>query len=442
MKPTLISILALLAGLVAGFLTRGFLQNDKEKQGQEDTIEVIVAKDDFNQWTPILDAAKMFEARRIPQKELPKNAVRSMEELEKKVLLARVKKGQVITTNLLLDKGKFGLDASIPVGRRAFLINASADMCVDGFIIPGSSVDVIHISKKDGKEPVARYILQNVLLRAVNYESKLPDGKAATDSSYSIILDLDQRQVLILAEALEHGKIRLSLRSFGDDKTIEDENSDKAIPPPPPPPTKGPPPASTDKNEEAKTVRVLVAKEDFKQWKPIDEPEKMFVLKKIPSTHVPRYAVSRFEDVKDRILLLRTRKGEIVCEDCLLSKEKSGVSLGEHNGNRAVRLQVTAKMTEGFVMPGCRVDVVYFRKKGDKLERKTVLNNNLVRAVSFRMDCKPRKRIPDEWIENITLELAPQETLSLFKAKNKKLRAIFRSFDDEEQQNEPVPPPK
>lgn len=448
MKSAFVFILAVLAGLIASYMTHRFLPGDDEKHAQKDTIEVIVAKAKLNQWTPIRKPDELFENRRILEKEAPANAVRSLDELKNKVLLKSIKKGQVITRECLLDREKAGMDAQITPNKRAFSLKAAPDTCVGGFIMPGHYVDVIHVTKKEGKTPFACYALQNVLVRAVNQETTVPDDKISIAAPVTITLELDPGQVLTLAQVLEHGTVRLALRSFGDDKRLDDKDPLELVsPPPPPPPPVRPPvrpnpdqPRPPDDKGAEKTVKVFVAKKDFNQWSPIRNPEEMFAEKEVPFSKAPKNAVSNSESLNKFILLKSIKKGEVLCKDFLLAKEKSGIDASIPKGKRLISIKTTDASTNGaFVLPGTYVDVVRVVKKEDKTKAEYVLRNVPVRAVQLNNE-KPKGNGEDT-STTVTLEVTPEQALKLAEMKNETFTLLLRPFGDDDEKKEEIPVP-
>lgn len=337
---------------------------------------------------------------------------------------------------------KIGLDHQLEKGKRAFAIKADAETTAGGLILPGAYVDVIYTFQGTDKTWKSKscYILQNVRVLAVDMQTERPRDKPGIIPQATVTLLLDPMMALDLANSMNSGKLRLVLRADGDDEKIEVPDRPEPVPPPPfPPPAKNPPEGSPVKNKDEKTVKVLVAKEDFKQWQPVNEPQKMFVEIEFPLAAVPKNAVSEYEDLNNKVLLRGMKKGELVCKEFLESKQKSGIEPGIQGGNRAITFQVAAKdAVGGFILPGSRVDVFRTIKKGDKLETTIVLENVLIRAIGLA------NNKADGSVANVTFEVAPQDALELMYVKDEKLKLVLRPFKKEEPKTEKevVPPPK
>src|SRR5437016_4149750 len=69
------------------------------------------------------------------------------------------------------------------------------------------------------------------------------------------------------------------------------------------------------------TVTVLVAQRRISAWTLIQEPEKFFVVQRLPASAGPKTAIATFEEVKGRRLTKSVAEGTFLCADDLIKDE-------------------------------------------------------------------------------------------------------------------------
>ena len=122
----------------------------------------------------------------------------------------------------------------IAEGNRAVTMSVDSVASVNGFIRPGSRVDVVLTASeealgivtgsqaKGGKRIVSSVILQNVPVIAVGSNYDL----SGTTSGYgTITLNLPTRAAILMIQARSMGQITYLLRNVRDDKTERDRNA-------------------------------------------------------------------------------------------------------------------------------------------------------------------------------------------------------------------------
>jgi len=89
--------------------------------------------------------------------------------------------GDIITPQRLLEKDSFfNVAQAIPAGKRAFSITVSKESGVGGFIEQGDYVDVVASFKPRDSEPIAKIVLQDILVLAVGGLYQFDSGVAST----------------------------------------------------------------------------------------------------------------------------------------------------------------------------------------------------------------------------------------------------------------------
>jgi pilus assembly protein CpaB len=258
--------LALVLGIATSYMVYTFLNRARLASQAVPTTKVVTAVRDIPARTAITSAMVRVVDVPVPAK-LPL-AVSSVDQMEGKVTKLPIYRGeQVLPTKLFVTQEDSGLAFVVPPGKRAVAVGVSELVGSGGMIVPGDYVDVLavidahtqngqstqgdkqQISLSWEQEPsvsaVAQYILQNVQVLAVaqNLETNMPGEAPApktpgpalpgqtpqnqvgqsvpanpTAHTATLAVDPTQAQRLVLAE--DKGRIRLVLRSHGDDSTM------------------------------------------------------------------------------------------------------------------------------------------------------------------------------------------------------------------------------
>jgi Flp pilus assembly protein CpaB len=162
--------------------------------------------------------------------------------------------------------------------------------------------------------------------------------------------------------------------------------------------------------EEQERVVVLVARKKLDTGCTIKDPKDFFAEKAVIKGEEPKNAVTKLDDLKDRVVKHSLREGDIVCGSDLLRDHDSGsiASLMIPKGHRAVRIR--AQWT-GSILPGSRVDLIATLRHGpDKSVSHAVLQNVLVLAMDQQTG--DRNCIPGVTVA-LTPEDVPRATLAL-----------------------------
>jgi pilus assembly protein CpaB len=227
-------VVAIGCGLAAAYMTHSLFAT------KDDRVQILVAKQRFNSWTPIKSPEDMFEPDERPRGDVPKDAVTKFEAAKDHVLVKGMDKGDPLIATNMVDKNKGGLEVVLPPGKRAVAVRTTAQAVAGGFVFPGSHVDVLHTTKR-GDSPESRVVLQNILVRAVDQAAMKPEDKPGLVPA-TVTLEVTPQQALVLARVQDFGTITLALRPYGDDRVDNTEYAAAAPPPPPPPPVKAPEP--------------------------------------------------------------------------------------------------------------------------------------------------------------------------------------------------------
>ena len=134
--------------------------------------------------------------------------------------------GDLMRRDKLVKGGAGFMSAILPSGKRAVAIKIdnSGDDYAGGFILPNDRVDVIKIYRDDqatkerGVEVVgAQTILTNVRVLAIGQNIQEENGKkVVVGVNATLELDLQQSELVILAEHAGNANLHLVLRSLAD----------------------------------------------------------------------------------------------------------------------------------------------------------------------------------------------------------------------------------
>ena len=228
-KTMILMGVAVVCGLGASYMTSRLIAERNE------TVPVLIAKDNQHAFTLIKEPATMFEPKELPRNEVPKNAVVNMDDLKDRILLKGIAQGQPVLADDLQDKNKAAMDAQIPVGKRLVAIRTDAANSGGGFVTPGSHVDVCQ-AMRIGDNPSAKTLLENILVRAVDLTTARPDDKPGMVPA-TVTLEVSPQQGLTLTSVKDMGLLTLALRNPRDDQVILPEMINLKVPalvPPPP----------------------------------------------------------------------------------------------------------------------------------------------------------------------------------------------------------------
>lgn len=242
-------ILAGVFGAISALLIVIYLQNAKgsEESGKQlATVPVVFALRSIPERTQITDG--MVEVRQIPVDAQHKLALGDKGGVVGQITRVKIEQGeQVLSAKLTNQAREVGFSAVVPEGKRAVAIGVTEVIASGGHVAPGDWVDVIGVFKVSvavdqdarplpGGKPAAgnsggdsqvidvmqsMTVLQHVQVLAVaqlDDQAIQPDakgtGKSAEARSVTLAVTPEQAQKLFLAE--EVGKLRLSLRPFGE----------------------------------------------------------------------------------------------------------------------------------------------------------------------------------------------------------------------------------
>jgi pilus assembly protein CpaB len=141
-----------------------------------------------------------------------------IEEVAGRVVLFPLAKDQPVLNLYLAPVGVgVGLTAKIPSGMRAISVRSDEVVGVDGFLLPGTHVDVLLTYHSDkSPDPRTATVLQDVIVLAAGQQIRPdPEGKPTSDNNVvTLLLKPEDSEKLVLATSL--GVIHFVLRNGAD----------------------------------------------------------------------------------------------------------------------------------------------------------------------------------------------------------------------------------
>ena len=235
---TTILLVAAALGLIT--LTLGYVYVSRARLGAARVAQAVVAVDYIPERTVV--STDMVRVANIPASDMKLDTAVTLAQVNQRVTLAPIEKGEPVSLAGLADKSSvFGLAAVIPPGTRAMTISVDATDIVPGFLQPGERVDVV-AGFVDGSDSVAKTILQNVPLLAVN-ENLTPQGEQpaqgakpppssqvttqATATLVTIAVTPIEAERLVAAQY--KGKLKLGLRGLSDNTRVETAGANTSL---------------------------------------------------------------------------------------------------------------------------------------------------------------------------------------------------------------------
>jgi pilus assembly protein CpaB len=167
--------------------------------------------------------SESLEVQQIPRELVHARALTSLEEARGRIALVPLVAGeQLLADRVAGGEGATGdLAYRIKPGQRAITIAANEISGVAGLVQPGNYIDVlVTLEKDDYGRDATKTILQNRLVLAVDSQmSQRSAEQSTTVKHYTLEVSPGEAEVLTFAE--EKGKLKVVLRSQGDQKSAE-----------------------------------------------------------------------------------------------------------------------------------------------------------------------------------------------------------------------------
>jgi pilus assembly protein CpaB len=217
-KTLILMMVAIVCGLAASYMTSKLI--DQKKEGEDEQVGYLVAKQKIEMGTLIKEPDKLFELKTVRKGDEPKNAVKTFEEIKDHRLNKQLSADYHVTADDLLDKSTDSMTSNIQKGMRGFAIKTTIDSGVAGFVLPHSRVDIIASMREKSGKTVSKTLWQNVLVMAVDTMQSRPDDKNAFVGSTVTVEVTPAMAEEMDSVVVNGGTLRLTLRGFQDEEKV------------------------------------------------------------------------------------------------------------------------------------------------------------------------------------------------------------------------------
>ena len=220
MNPRMLALgMAVFCGLGAAYLAMTYKQGN---QGPK-MVEVLRTKSKVPFREKISDPQKYFEVVAVPELNLPKNILTSFNLIKDQSLNKNLAEQSFVTTDDLLGPNQNYLTDQLEKGKRLFGLTVNAESLAGGFILPGSTVDLIGTKRLANNNTETQTVLENIRVMAVGDKSTINEKQG--DVRHSIIettvtLEVSPEEAQVLAMWKSVGEIKLSARAKNDTEKV------------------------------------------------------------------------------------------------------------------------------------------------------------------------------------------------------------------------------
>jgi pilus assembly protein CpaB len=216
----------IVALLLSAYVYHAFQQASASAVKQVPTQQIVVAKVPLELGTRL--TAAVVQTIPWPGDTLVPGMLTRTQDAEGRAVIAPLVANEMILESKLAPKeAGAGLQATIPEGMRALSVAVNDVIGVAGFVIPGTSVDVLVTGQipgatQNGAQNVTRTILEDVRVLAAGQKIEQDrDGKPQTVPVVTLLVSPKDAATLTMASTM--GKIQLVLRNTIDSKTLAPE---------------------------------------------------------------------------------------------------------------------------------------------------------------------------------------------------------------------------
>lgn len=216
--PILIAVSLLLAVAAAWVANRWLIAQTAPVQSGPDTVTVVTAAIEIPMGTKI--EPRHLAVIQMIKDTAPGGAFHSAADVDGKVALTEIMKGEILLAGRFADQGSGStLAAVVGENMRAVSVRVNDVVGVAGFLLPGNRVDVVG-AYRDGQQTRSETVLQNVKVLAVDQTSSADKNEPVVVRAVTLEVTPKDAEALILAS--ERGSIQLALRNPLDNKMKEE----------------------------------------------------------------------------------------------------------------------------------------------------------------------------------------------------------------------------
>ncbi|MFO7529721.1 MAG: Flp pilus assembly protein CpaB [Marinobacter sp.] len=214
MKSVLMLSFALIMGLGAAYLARGWALDRFATPTTEDGVPVVVAALQIPFGKKV--EASDLKVATMPKAMVPSSALTEAKEIEGSVATTTIYPGEMILKEKVAAfGGGSALSAVIAPNKRAVTVRVNDVIGVAGFLMPGNRVDIVAAKRNGNRNYESRTLLENVKVLAVDQTASPEKDKPVIVRAVTLELGSDDAEELV--KATQEGMIQLALRNPLDD---------------------------------------------------------------------------------------------------------------------------------------------------------------------------------------------------------------------------------
>ncbi|WP_417529685.1 Flp pilus assembly protein CpaB [Marinobacter lipolyticus] len=223
---------ALLMGLGAAYLARGWAVDRFASPTTEDGVPVVVASLQIPFGKKV--EASDLKVASMPRSMVPSGAYEEIGEIEEFVAMTTIYPGEVILRDKVAAfSGGSALSAVISSNKRAVTVRVNDVIGVAGFLMPGNRVDVVSAIPTGNRRYESRTLLENVKVLAVDQTASPEKDKPVIVRAVTLELTSDEAEELV--KATQEGVVQLALRNPLDDSMRPEPVKEEVAAAPPAP---------------------------------------------------------------------------------------------------------------------------------------------------------------------------------------------------------------
>lgn len=225
MNPRMLALgMAVFCGLAAAYLAMTY---NKGNQGPK-MVEVLRTKSKVPFREKISDPQKYFEIVAVPELNLPPKILTSFDLIKDKSLNKNLYEQSFVTSDDLLGPNQHYLTDQIEKGKRLFGLTVNAESLAGGFILPGSTVDLIGTKRLPNNNIETETVLENIRVMAVGDKSTINEKQgdvrhSIVENTVTLEVTPDEAQILAMWKSI--GEIKLSARAKDDNEKLNIKNA-------------------------------------------------------------------------------------------------------------------------------------------------------------------------------------------------------------------------
>lgn len=224
-----------IAGAVLGLLGAGLLAlfvaqaaSSASAQGDGETVVALVVQDDLTAGMGAEEVAARVAEAEVPASLAPAQRVTNLDELADREVVRTVGTGEILTASQFAGAGPMAGGLVVPPGYEAMTLEADPAPGVEGYVTPGSRVNVYSTVTNTGGDPAApaggqpytQLVLGHVDVLAVtkgNLQGESRDPAAeGDDGRIVLLLQVRPEDAPVLIHAQQHGSLWYTLVNEDD----------------------------------------------------------------------------------------------------------------------------------------------------------------------------------------------------------------------------------